>query len=53
MKVEGVCSVNVECETFRRTGNHWGHWNCNYRTKNISETIPGKHSIDSLRKTLY
>jgi hypothetical protein len=44
-------SVNVEHEMLCHTGNHWGHRNCNKRTKKYLETISGKHSIDSLQKT--
>jgi hypothetical protein len=36
---------------FCHTSNHWSHRNCNWRTeKKYLETIPGKHSIDSLQK---
>jgi hypothetical protein len=40
----------MEYEMLSHTGSYWGHGNCNLRTKKISETIPGKHSIDSLQK---
>jgi hypothetical protein len=46
-------SANVEHEMFCHTSNHWSHRNCNYRTKNNLETIPGKHSIDSIQKNSW
>jgi len=30
--------VHVEYEMIRNTCNHWGHWNCNHRTKKVSKT---------------
>jgi hypothetical protein len=40
-------SAKVKYEMHCHTGNHWGHGN-----EETSETIPGKHSIDSLQKTV-
>jgi hypothetical protein len=41
----------VEHEMFRHTVNHYSHRNYNQRTKKNLETIPVKHSIDSVQKT--
>ena len=33
------------------TSNNWSQWNSNEKLKENLETVPGKHSIDSLQKT--
>jgi len=33
------------------TSNNWSHWNSNEKLKEKFETVAGKHSIDSLKKT--
>ena len=51
---EFVCrdATNVEPEMYDCTGNNWSHWNSNEKLKEKNlETVPGKHSIDSLQKT--
>jgi hypothetical protein len=42
----------VAHEIFCHTSNHWGHRNYKYKTKKYLETIPRKHSIDSLQKKI-
>ena len=44
-------TTNVEPEMYDCTSNNWSHWNSNEKFKENLETIPGKHSIDSLQKT--
>ena len=44
-------TANVEPEMYDSTSNNWSHWNSNEKLKEKFETIPGKHSIDSLQKT--
>ena len=44
-------TTNVEPEMYDCTSNNWSHWNSNVKLKENLETIPGKHSIDSLQKT--
>ena len=44
-------TTNVEPEMYIYTSNNWNHWNSNEKLKENLETIPGKHSIDSLPKT--
>jgi hypothetical protein len=44
-------SSNVEHEMFCHTSNHWSHRNFTKGLKKYLETIPGKHSVDSLQKT--
>ena len=39
-------TTNVEPELYDYTSNNWSHWK-----SNELETVPGKHSIDSLQKT--
>jgi len=36
----------------RHTGNHWGHGNCNWRSKKNLETAAGKLPGDSLSLSL-
>ena len=43
--------TNVEPEMYEYTSNNWCHWNSNENLKEHFETVPGKHSIDSLQKT--
>ena len=40
--------LNVEPEMHDCTSNNWSHWNSNKKLKEKLETVPGKHSIDSL-----
>ena len=44
-------TMNVEPEMYDCTSNNWSHWNSNKKLKEKCETVPGKHSIDSLQKT--
>ena len=44
-------TANVEPEMYDCTSNNWNHWNSNEKFKKSLETIPEKHSIDSLQKT--
>ena len=44
-------TTNVEPEMYDCTSNNWSHWNSNEKLKENLETVPGKHSIDSLQKT--
>jgi hypothetical protein len=44
-------TTNVEREMYNYTSNKWSHWNSNENLRKNLETIPGKHSIDSLQKT--
>ena len=44
-------ATNVEPEMYDCTSNNWSHWNSNEKLKENLETIPRKHSIDSLQKT--
>jgi hypothetical protein len=44
-----IDATNVEPEIYDCTSNNWSHWNSNEKLN--LETIPGKHSIDSLQKT--
>jgi len=44
-------ATNVETEMYDCTSNNLSHWNSNEKLKKNLETIPGKHSIDSLQKT--
>ena len=44
-------TTNVEPEMYDCTSNNWSHWNSNEKLNENLETIPGKHSIDSLQKT--
>ena len=44
-------TTNVEPEMYDYTSNNWSHWNSNEKLKENLEAVPGKHSIDSLRKT--
>jgi len=44
-------TTNVEPEMYDCTSNNWSHWNSNEKLKENFETVPGKHSIDSLQKT--
>ena len=41
-------TTNVEPEMYDYTNNNWSHWNSNGNL----EAVPGKHSIDSLQKTV-
>jgi hypothetical protein len=43
--------LNVEYEILCYIGSHWDSSNCNWRTKTI-EAVPGKHSVDVIRKVL-
>jgi hypothetical protein len=43
--------TNVETEMYDCTSHNWSHWNSNETVGNNLETIPGKHSIDSLQQT--
>ena len=42
---------NVEPEMYGCTSNNWSHWNSMRSLKKNLETVPVKHSIDSLQKT--
>ena len=44
-------TANVEPQMYDCTSNNCSHWNSNEKLKEKFETIPGKHSIDSLQKT--
>jgi len=44
---------NVEPETYDCTSNKWNHWNSNEKLKEKLETVPGKHSLDSLKRQVY
>ena len=44
-------ATNVEPEMYDYASNNWSHWNSNDKLKENLETVPGKHSIDSLQKT--
>ena len=44
-------TTNVEPEMYDCTSNNWSDWNSNENLKEKLETVPGKHSIDSLQKT--
>ena len=44
-------TTNVELEMYDCTSNNWSNWNSNENLKENLETVPGKHSIDSLQKT--
>ena len=44
-------TTNVEPQMYDCTSNNWSHWNSNESLKENLETIPRKHSIDSLQKT--
>jgi len=41
----------VEHELYGYTGNNWSHRNGNKMFKENLETVPGKHSTDSLQNT--
>ena len=41
----------VEPELHDCTSNNWSHWNSKRSLRKNLETVPGKHSIDSLQKT--
>jgi hypothetical protein len=44
-------TTNVELEMQDYTSNNWSHWGCNEKLKEKFGSVPGKHSIDLLRKT--
>jgi len=47
-------TTNVEPEMYDYTSNNWRHWNSDEKLKEkfgSCKAVPGKHSIDSLRKT--
>jgi len=44
-------TTNVEYEMYDYTGNNWGHRNSNKSFKKDLETVPRKHSLESLKKT--
>jgi len=44
-------TTDVEPEMYDCTSNNWSHWNSKKSLKKNLETVPGKHSIDSLKKT--
>jgi hypothetical protein len=43
-------TANVEPEMYDYTSYNWSHWNSDEKFKGNLETMPGKHSIDSLQK---
>ena len=43
--------ANVEPEMYDCTSNNWSHWIVTRSLRKNLETVPGKHSIDSLQKT--
>ena len=45
-------TTNVEPEMYNYTNNNWSHRNSNEKLKENLEAVPGKHSIDSLQKTV-
>ena len=44
-------TTNVEPQMYDCASNNWSHWNSNEKLKKNLETIPRKHSTDSLQKT--
>ena len=44
-------TTNVEPEIYDYTNNNWSHWNNNEKLRKNLESVPRKHSIDSLPKT--
>jgi hypothetical protein len=44
-------TTNVEHEMYDYTSNNLSHWNSKVKLKKNLEALPGKHSIDSLKKT--
>ena len=44
-------TTNVEPQMYKCTSNNWSPWIVRRSLKKNLETIPGKHSIDSLQKT--
>ena len=44
-------TANVEPEMYDHTSNNWSHWDSDEKFKENLKAVPGKHSIDSLKKT--
>ena len=44
-------TANVDPEMYDCISNNWSHWSSNEKLQEKQETVPGKHSIDSLQKT--
>ena len=44
-------TTNVEPEMYDYTNNNWSHWKVTRSLRKHLESVPGKHSIDSLQKT--
>jgi len=45
-------TTNVEPEMCDYINKNWNHWNSNEKLKEKFGSLPGKHSIDSLQKTV-
>ena len=45
------CTTNAEDGMYDHTGNNWNQWNSNKVLKKNLETVPVKHSMDSLQNT--
>ena len=44
-------TTNVEPEMYDYTSSNWSHWNSKRSLRKNLESVPGRHSIDSLQKT--